>query len=296
MNNLLNSGLSDMINLVKMFHSVPKFNSPVKIFFLILLILTFLPAIFAACKVYGMDMTVGATSWYAWGKQYNSQKDNVDEYNSIVESDPSLLYGPAISLKFNDDFNLTFVFLYGRFESEKSEFKRIDSDLALNYKLSDYFKVFAGIKYLSYGVIPLGENFWGAHDFRITDIDTHTSYGTGLGVSATVPIIDNLFGLATVSGLYLFGNQKIDMYKIKFEGSPVEERKEPHNLKIGYHEYGFNTNLSVAYYIADWSTVISLGGRFQYIIADYKSNDIYLESVRFMIYGVTLTATYTFSL
>ena len=235
-----------------------------------------------------MDMTVGATTWYAWGKQYNSQKDKVGEYNSIIESDPSLLYGPAISLKFNDDFNLTFVFLYGKFESEKSKFNRIDSDLAINYKLSDYFKVFAGLKYLSYGVIPFGNNFWESNDFVIKNIDTHTSYGTGLGVSATVPITGNLFCLATVSGLYLLGNQKVDITDAYDDN--------PQKLKIWYNEYGFNSNLSLAYYIADWSTVISLGGRFQFIMADYAGNKIHLESVKFMIYGVTLTATYTFGI
>jgi len=235
-----------------------------------------------------MDMTVGATTWYAWGKQYNSQKDQFGKYNTIIDSDPSLLYGPALSLKFNDDFNLTFVFLYGKFESEKSEFKRIDSDLALNYKLHDYFKVFIGAKYLSYGVMPVTGNFHGASDFTIEDIDSHTSYGTGLGASATVPIIDNLFGLATVSGLYLFGKQGID--KTDGIGGPEQ------TIKIGYKEYGINTNLSLAYYIAQWSTVVSLGGRFQYIISDYKDNDIHLDSVRFLIYGATLTATYTFGI
>jgi len=241
-------------------------------------------------------MTAGATTWYAWGKQYNSQEDNISKYNTIIDSDPSLLYGPALSVKFNNDFNLTFVFLYGKFESEKSNFRRIDSDIALNYRLSNYFKIFIGAKYLSYGVMPIGDNFWGAHDFIIKKINTHTSYGTGLVVSATVPITGNLFCLGTVSGLYLLGNEKVDIYKIEIEGPPPVFKYPPQRLKIGYNEYGINTNLSLAYYIADWSTVVSLGGRFQYIIADYKDNDIYLSSVRFMIYGVTLTATYTFSL
>ena len=248
-------------------------------------------------RVYAIDITAGATSWYAWGEQYNSQKDSVEKYNSIIESDPSLLYGPAISAKFNNDFNLTFVFLYGTFNSEKSNFKRIDSDLALNYKLSDYFKVFAGVKYLSYGVMPAKSNFMAANDFEIEKVNAHTSYGAGLGVSATIPITGNLFGLATVSGLYLFGNQKIDIYEIKPDaGPPPGMLKDPHSLKIGYKEYGINSNLSVAYYIAEWSTVISLGGRFQYIIADYEDNAIYLSSVGFLIYGVTLTATYTFNI
>jgi hypothetical protein len=258
------------------------------------MILTFFPAIFFdSGKAYAVDITAGITSWYAWGEQYNSQEDRFGKNNTIVESDPSLLFGPAMSVKFNDDFNLTFVFLYGKFnatksDDSKSDFKRIDSDLAINYKLHDYFKVFAGIKYLSYGIMPVKGNFHGAADFEIEKIDPHTSYGTGLGVSATIPIAGNLFGLATVSGLYLFGKQGVK----KTDG--ISEDLE--SLKIGYKEYGINTNLSAAYYIAEWSTVISLGGRFQYIMADYKDNAIHLSTVQFLIYGVTLTATYTFNL
>jgi hypothetical protein len=253
------------------------------------MILMFLPVIFFDTgKAYAVDITAGITSWYAWGEQYNSQEDDLDNYSSTIESDPSLLYGPALSVKFNDDFNLTFVFLYGTFDSGNSSFKRIDSDLAINYKLHDYFKIFAGLKYLSYGVMPVKSNLWGDLSFKVKDVDPHTSYGTGLGVSATIPIIGNLFGLATVSGLYLFGKQGVGIT------DPYDDN--PENLKIGYNEYGINTNLSAAYYIAEWSTVISLGGRFQYIIADYKDNAINLSTVRFMIYGVTLTATYTFNI
>ena len=93
-----------------------------------------------------------------------------------------------------------------------------------------------------------------------------------------------------MSGLYLFGNDSFVTEEIW--GSP------PNDIKVAYNEYGFNSNISLAYYIADISTVISLGGRFQYLIADYKNkdNDVYLDYIRFMIYGVTLTATYNFSI
>ena len=68
------------------------------------------------------------------------------------------------------------------------------------------------------------------------------------------------------------------------------------NSTIGYNEYGINSNISIAYYIAQASTVISLGGRYQYIFVNYKNNDIGLSEIRFTMYGVTFTATYTFNL
>ena len=101
-----------------------------------------------------------------------------------------------------------------------------------------------------------------------------------------------LFGLATLSGLYLFGKDSFvttDMWS-----SPAKLS----DVKLAYNEYGFNSNISLAYYISDWSTVISLGYRFQYLLADYKDkdNDVYLDYIRFIIHGVTLTATYTFGI
>ena len=101
-----------------------------------LLLLTFIAiSIITPYKSYAVDITAGLTGWYAWGEQYNVQTGDVR--NSLVESDPSLLYGPALSVKFSDDFNLTFVFLYGKFNAtkndggspEESKFTRIDSDL-----------------------------------------------------------------------------------------------------------------------------------------------------------------------
>jgi hypothetical protein len=64
-----------------------------------------------------------------------------------------------------------------------------------------------------------------------------------------------------------------------------------HNDKFNYKEYGINSNFSIAYYISSISTVISLGGRFQYFITSYDK----FRSDRHMFYGATLTATYTFS-
>ena len=268
-----------------------KKNSLLK-FFVITCISIIIP-----CNLYGLDMTVGATSWYAWGEQFNAQKVGNNNSSSKIKSDPSFLYGPALAARFSNDFNFTFVFLYGNFDAtkdsgggkkEKAEFKRIDSDLALNYKLNDYFKVFIGAKYLAYDIVP-ADILIGTVQYNMQKVDPHKSYGGGLGASATIPITENIFGLATLSGLYLQGNDK--MLVEKQTGGFTSTY---HNLKLSYNEYGINTTLALAYYIAPASTVISLGGRFQYIYADYKDNEIGLNYIGFTVYGVTLSATYTF--
>ena len=237
-------------------------------------------------KVHAFDLTAGLTTWYAWW--------DVDQGNKGSENmDPKFLIGPALAFKINDEFNITFVFLYGKYEhkgpqdspsfSEKTKNKRSDSDLALNYKLHDYLKVFAGFKYMAYkkdkkGVVtsPLPPGMTTTPE---TEKNDHSGFGPGIGVSATYPIYDNIFLLATLSGFYLWGSEEVDSSRA---GSG----------KINYREYGFNSTLAAAYYIAPASTVVSLGGRYQYFVAPY--DDYVYPKHKF--YGITLTATYTFSI
>ena len=87
------------------------------------------------------------------------------------------------------------------------------------------------------------------------------------------PVIDNLFLFAALSGLYIWGDEENNL-----------------GNKDYYREYGINSTLSIAYYIADFSTTVSLGGRFQYFKTDYDDGNN-----KHMFYGITLTATYTFS-
>jgi hypothetical protein len=227
-------------------------------------------------KVHAVDITVGATTWYAqWDFKTDGASANGSEY---VEKDkPAFLYGPVLSAKITDDFSLTFVYLYGKLDmlfagTTKVKYKRKDGDLALNYRLNDYFKLFAGIKYMGFDVPIAGSS----------DSVEHYGYGPGFGVSFTFPLLDSLFAIVNISGLYLLVNEKCSFYSEKF------------------NEYGVNSSLSIAYYVAPASMVISLGGRYQYIRVLYEGTDLgggaTLSNLTNHIYGVTLTATYTFSI
>ena len=243
-------------------------------------------------KVYAVDISVGATTWYSWWDPVSTSG------GSSVEIDPAFLYGPALSVKFNDDFNLTFIFLYGEFDatmvadgdssggSTKVTSKRRDSDLALNYRLNNYFKLFGGIKYMGYKYsMDIFHSGYGWFNFKVD----HSGFGPGLGISAAYPILDNLFFLASISGIYLWGDE--------------EEKLPWAKEKTEFKEYGMNSSVSIAYYIAPASTVISLGGRFQYYKTAYgdhsgedgdPDDDPVDEKNKF--YGITLTATYNFSI
>jgi len=267
--------------------------------FIIMCICTLIP-----CKGFCIDITAGATLWYAWGSRYENVKEQSIRNNNSYAFDPTLFYGPVLSVKLNNDFNLTCVYLYSKFDYTEnvysdlggkyyvqSQIKRSDSDLALNYRLSDYFKVFTGVKYLSYEIKSSYDDIFRGHCYSESE---HFSLGPGLGISSTFPITDNIFLLATVSGFYLFSTgEKFTDHKLYDDRYLIK----PVNMTIGYNEYGINSNISVAYYISEISTVISLGFRFQYFITDYDDYEPFMiNSTENQIYGITLTATYTFSI
>jgi len=262
-------------------------------------------SIIVPCKVYALDITVGATTWYAWGSRYENTHEYGIRVNNDYAFDPTFLYGPVISVKLNDDFNLTFVYLYSKFNYKeelyedaggalfvKSKIKRSDSDLALNYKLNNYFKVFIGAKYLSYEIKLSFDDPNPSNGYCYSN-SKHSSIGPGLGLSATLPVAENIFLLATLSGFYLYSTGE----KFEDDGIYYYKGTKPANMTVGYNEYGINSNISAAYYIAQFSTAISLGARFQYFITNYNKYDpFYINSIKNMFYGITLTATYTFSI
>jgi len=234
-----------------------------------LLLLVFIAiciGIIIPCKVYATDISVGAATWYAWW--------DMTQRGLTMEMDPEFLYGPALAVKFNEDFNLTFIYLYGKFDiinwdGTTDKLKRTDSDLALNYRLNDYFKLFGGIKYNTYS-IPSNMDFWGV--------------GPGLGLGYTLPLSENLFLLANLSGFYLWAKEED---KDDGSGKPT--------YKFDAKEYGINSTLSIAYYIASASTTVNIGGRYQYLKVDYD-DDKPEGNMKHKFYGITLSATYTFSI
>jgi len=257
------------------------------------LLLLICMGIFIPCKIYAVDITVGATTWYA-------RPDD-------SEIDPAFFLGPALSVKLNDDFNLTFVYLYGKFNMKAddsvttSKITRQDADFALNYRLADYFKLFGGIKYLKHSFTYTEEDpGWRfLLDFDVSKYDTTRttdSFGPGLGLSVTYPILDNLFLLSTLSGFYLWENYE-EKYRKETVVTPAAPPLVPAvtNIDEGkkdkiFNSYGCNLTLAIAYHIPSVSTMISLGGRYhRFIKTDDLSNDT-------TFYGVTLTATYSFSL
>ncbi|HQP50237.1 MAG TPA: Lpg1974 family pore-forming outer membrane protein [Spirochaetota bacterium] len=237
-------------------------------------------------KASALTMSAGVYTWYAW---WDFPEDTYED----IDADPSLMYGPALSVKLNETFSLSFLFLYGNFNAEgtdnsdavlfggdvisnKYDIDRYDIDTALNVKMNRYIKFYLGIKYSAFkydlsGSIPTGDSYSAEFD--------HNAFGPGAGLSVVLPLYQNLYIMGNFGGLYLWGKEDYSNSNGETDSSDIKD-------------YGYNTSVSLVYYIAPASTTISLGGRYQYIKTEYE--DGFKCDSKF--YGITLSAIYTFSI
>ncbi|MFW5860783.1 MAG: hypothetical protein ACOCWZ_00915 [Spirochaetota bacterium] len=219
---------------------------------------------FTAIPLFAVDLNLGAATWYSW---WEMESDGGDQ-----DIDPTILYGPLVSIGLADNWNLSSVFLYGRFIMKHDEdtgvkeekVNRFDSDTSLNYNLSRYFKVFAGLKAMGYSY-PSGYN---------------RSAGPAFGLGITLPLGSNFFILGNLSGMYNYGRTK----------TMSEEGQE--TVISNLTAPGVNSTLSLAYYITSASTTVTLGGRYQYFEMHYESER--LKDVELFFYGFTLSVVYSF--
>ena len=215
---------------------------------LLLALITACIGIITPCKAYA-DVSIGATAWYA-----NWDFDGYDV-------DPAFLFGPTLSIKLNDTYNLGLIYLYGKFDDVPFEgpfgaMKRHDADLTLNGRLNDYFKLYGGMKFIYMSGI---EGFG------------HYGIGPGLGLSATFPIAGNLFFLANIGVFYLFGTEWSDEYD-----------------EYDTNDSGLNTSASLAYYLDPLT--LSVGYRYQSVKTSYEYDD----STRQKFHGITFALTFSF--
>ena len=233
------------------------------------------------CKAYSFEGSIGPSIWYAtwyhageeiWDGSTSTGRHLYGEDNN----GKTFLYGPALSIKLNDYYNVTFVYLFGQFSvtdriwsygypstdrNFTSKINRNDADLAINGRFGDNFKLYCGVKYMSFSA--------GAYE--------HYGVGPGLGLVITlpVPMTENLFILFNAGGFYLYSSESSD-----------------YTAKVSCNDFGVNSTLSLAYYIDPIS--INLGYRFQYIKTAYDEGE---EINHFnLFYGITLAVTYSFNI
>ncbi|MGB4267573.1 MAG: hypothetical protein WBK20_00180 [Spirochaetota bacterium] len=188
--------------------------------------------------LYANDLSIGISGWYADWKMVNAD-------NSTRKMDPVLYLGPSIAYQFSEKWSVTFVGLVTAKqyemtdEYETTKIRRYDNDLALNYQLHRFIKIFAGAKYLG---------------FTFKD-GKHYGAGPGGGIGVTIPLVNNFYMLGNASLLYLWGTH------------------EDNNPSKDFTEFGYNVAAQIAYYAASLGVTASLGYRYQYFKSRYDTDE-----------------------
>jgi hypothetical protein len=233
-------------------------------------LLSFSFIIFPPAKVASaIELSAGASTWYCWWKNADDEKD--------MKLSPAFLYGPVLSMRFDESWSLAGVILYGEFTPKDKDrdrspdsVSRYDSDLSLNYNINRYFKIFSGGKFMGFT--------WKAGH---TD-GTHWSAGPGLGIGSTLPLTESLYLLINLSGTYSWGK---DVNTTNDNGVDVKNRNK-------IKERSISTSLSFAYYFSSASTSVNLGFRYHYLNINSSNKQDDNDTNNF--FGPTFSVVYSF--
>jgi len=312
----------------------------------------------ALCPRSGGAVTVsaGPVVWYAWWNPMfknalvQNYPDRLKYLNLFMSStinrgewktSGAFLYGPAVSVKLSDEWSLSSVFaVSGRYRQSGVSYtgtttycsrgdpvlgvRKYDLDTTVGYSPLKYLKIFCGFKYQGY-------SYEGKHySFTYTPPgyinlyynrlkNSSDGYGTGLGLGATLPLFEDVYLLANVSGLYMRFGADLDH---RTYGEPMIRQKYRQTYDTG----GANGSLSLAWYLPAAAVTVSLGARFQVlrfhcrrVVCDYlesstsapftslakKIFDDKLHAYTSMLtfdgttdyfYGATFSITYSFEL
>jgi hypothetical protein len=224
----------------------------------IFIMIAVLAAFMARTNVSAADIGVGAMGWYSAWKMKQSGN------NSDIK--PTVLYGPVMTVGFDNTWSLSGVFLYGSFKMKNNNdpsqnIRRFDADITLNRIMTPNVKIFGGAKVMDYSWSNNGRGH-------------HFATGPALGVGLSYPLSESFFILYNVSGMFLRGTHH-----------------DPNKATRSFWAPGYNTTLSGAYYFTSISTTLNAGLRLQYF------KDIYRDSANndsHYFYGVFISAVYSF--
>ncbi|MBP7584321.1 MAG: hypothetical protein KBA61_09830 [Spirochaetes bacterium] len=252
------------------------------------------------------DWGVGLMSNVLWWQpSFRSEYEN-------FEIDPLLLWGPVVSITFENKINVSLVFLQNvinpgsaSFESNfnrslgpgqitiDSKATRADLDFTASYPLSRLIRIFCGYKLFTLDFYPADLTITSGpyvfHDGGKTQNDAGGpqiwANSAALGTSMSFPLFDGTSLNFTSSLLYSYLITGINLFH---EQSPGILEVEGNGFN--YQGVGANITLGISYFIGTMSTVVSAGGRFQYITYDAMGDAPELADDYF--YGIQISAMY----
>ncbi len=223
--------------------------------------------IFSTWQVYALDVSVGATLWYAWwNPTYDDMLADPPAYTTsgnYFKMDPAFMYGPMFSVNFGQAWKISATGLFGQYKYNAGwtnttqprrryitgeEFKW-DSDITLQYSLMQYLHVYFGIKYQGYTAETRFDTYSTLTGELLNTLEfdkvKYHQYGPGVGVASSVNIVWSLYMTGSFSIIGEYATDDND------KGS------------ADYWVYGFNALAGVSYYIEGIHTTVSIGAKYQ---------------------------------
>lgn len=306
--------------------------------FLIILVL-FFPVLAAASA----SISLGGTAWYVWWNPawadnkwrglyiWGSEAGYWAEDSHDFEPSSNAMAGPMLSIGFLDRWTISTVTVLGKMDFYSQNFAlgidyineaaglankgysrhvlKWDSDTTVGCAVHKYIKLYAGFKAQGYRYREI------IHYYDLTAFpsvfidhsegtDSVECYGPGLGIGATVPLVENLYMLVNLSGVFLWCTEKLnpsmnDTWGLDASGYVFTRFFLPPGKFISY---GGTASLSLAYTIDRINTTLALGGRYQLLFNRQRTGNLWSNDITMNIidrqydhfYGVTLSAIYTF--
>lgn len=265
---------------------------------------------------HSLDMSIGVNIWYLrWNPNmengFRGENNGITAanpaimsaaYNDRFESDPRIMAGPVLNLKFSERWSLGFVMLVSQVYTIRSSydvletltpetytsrydftFRRYDGDLTFNYRVTSRFGIFAGFKYLRWngtGDVDVTSSLGSNSSHTDTEIDGQ-AIGPALGLSISVPLTGMLYFTASASVLYMKSKEEFWQSVRENANPPVITSSDDSQ---NYH--GFNSMAGIGYYFNALRSTLIIGGRYQYLKIKGEQRDAF--------YGITATVMYHF--
>jgi hypothetical protein len=269
-------------------------NKPLLIFSVAVII-----AATSASAGHATDMSIGGTAQYQWwypawnnGKMIITSPDQIRFEDNLAPSYPvfrQFRYGPSLSIRFLNDWEISIGFRYGQISGSAASFGfvpdpiwrkmdmtagRYDVSADAGYYLFSFFKIFVGLEAeifkasVKYDHISMA----GSNNFYHSKIeDTTLNFTPELGVHFTVPLAAIICIEYNLSLAFQSGSEKIE-FKKAFEprGPVLSQIKIPH---ARYYAIGPHTSLLLKINIPKSGVSITTGAIYRLLSYIQKKSD-----------------------
>jgi hypothetical protein len=288
-------------------------------------------------------VSLGGTAWYVWWKPAWSDNkwqgyylwDDTAGYwledAKDFKTSSNVMAGPMVSIGFLDRWSISSVAVLGTMSHKARGFGsggdvinylagathkdysrtvlKWDSDTTVGCAVHRYIKLYAGFKAQGYRYKET-IHYYDFTMFPSVFIDhsegtnSVNCYGPGLGISGSIPLVENLYMVIGLSGIVLWCTERGETnlsrtYGLDSTGFVVTCFYMPRGKFLSY---GGTATLSLAYTIPRINTTLSLGGRYQLLYNRQKKGNMLHSDVTMNIIdgqfdhfaGITFSAIYTF--